>query len=309
MKKIASLLLLPLLLAACGTQSAPQQTAHSFANGMQTESGNEYVAAFEAKVQNDLEALGLAGSLTPQVVVAGKSYLNVLKVNDSTARAYIKTTYPSSTSCTVDWGDGSITTAQTPTPTNVSTERQNHVYASSGTYTIKLTCGTDIKISSFKAIAANAELNLFDSLDPQDVPYFVDEGYTAAPMAHLFPLIEKGFKFESESPFILTGGVIPVGHKGMLIDSYGRISADNGSTFDIKSITAGGFFPILGADSVTLSAYDANNMLIASEQFVNDGYRGYPMEIRQLNWSRVKYLEITDGPFLNIDDMSATINQ
>lgn len=312
MKKIASLLLLPLLLAACGTQNAPQQTAHSPANGMQAGSGNEYVAAFEAKVQNDLEALGLAGDLTSQVVVAGKSYLNVLKVNDSTARAYIKTTYPSSTGCTVDWGDGSVTTAQTPTPTNVSTEQQNHVYASSGTYVVKLICGTDIKISSFKAVVATVQLNLFDNLEVGN-DYSSSFGFSWISMQSLFPLIEKGFKFESGRPFLLKDGVLPSGHKSIALHigegGPGRISAANGSTFDLKSITAGAW--IMRNVNVVLSAYDVNGALIASSQFANDGALGQPLETRQLNWSGVKYLEITGGEwgYLNVDDMSATINQ
>ncbi|MGM9322205.1 PKD domain-containing protein [Deinococcus aquaticus] len=309
MKKIA--LLLPLILAACGTQTAPQQTAHSAAGSMQTGNGTEYVAAFEAKVQNDLANLGLAGDLTAQVVVAGKSYLNVLKVNDSTARAYIKTTYPSSTGCTVDWGDGSVTAAQTPTPNNISTEQQNHVYASSGTYTIKLTCGTDIKISSFKAVVADVEFNLFDNLEVDYI--FNDGGFNYGPAGLLFPLIESGFKFESGRPFLLKNGVLPSGHKSIVLHvnqgGPGRISAANGSTFGIKSITAGIWYAY--GDNVMLSAYDVNGALIASSQFANDGSLGQPLETRQLNWSGVKYLEITGGywGYLNVDDMVATINQ
>lgn len=310
MKKIASLLLLPLLLAACGTQNTPQQIAHSPANGMQTGSGNEYVAAFEAKVQNDLETLGLAGDLTSQGVVAGKSYLNVLKVNDSTARAYIKTTYPSSTGCTVDWGDGSVTTAQTPTPTNVSTEQQNHVYASSGTYAVKLICGTDIKISSFKAIVAAVKLNLFDNLKHSS-SIGNSAGFIYNNAAASFPLIEKGFKFESNNSWLLSGGVLPSGHKGIAfygsVGSLSRISAANNSTFDIESITAGRWYS--NGSAIILSAYDVNDALIASSPFENDGTLGNPLETRQLNWSRVKYLKISGVGYLNIDDMVATINQ
>lgn len=308
MKKIASLLLLPLLLAACGTQNAPQQIAHSPANGMQTGSGNEYVAAFETKVQNDLETLGLGGGLTSQGVVAGRSYLNVLKVNDSTARAYMKTTYPSSTGCTLDWGDGTATSPVT-TPSTVSIDKVNHTYTKSGTYTIKLTCGVNVKTSKFTAAVSNIQLGLFDELEGSFSGSTGPGDYEIVELDES-SVSDKGFTFErGYGASLYKGHPLGENRKGILFsDFFGapatKIMRSDGLTFNLKSITALPFSKF----SVFLEAYDINDNLIADEEFIRSGDS---LETRYLDWNNIKYIKIRNYYFSQflIDDMSVTINK
>ncbi|MVN89015.1 hypothetical protein GO986_19940 [Deinococcus sp. HMF7620] len=311
MKKIASVLLLPLLLAACGTSSAPQSADHSLLGGAPVAAGQDYVQAFEAKVQSDLKALGLDGDLSAQAV-APKSYLNVLRMSDSTARAYIKTTYPAETGCTVDWGDSSTTGAATPTPTNIASEQQNHEYQESGTYAIKLTCGTDVKTVNFTATVITA-LDLFDTYSgPLSYTYPTSTGNFRYDGLGSAPYLEKGFNFVSEANFMMKfGGGLPTNHTSLLIrfngpGSNGTINATNNATFNLKTLTANALFW-----DAKITAYDSSNIEIGSSTFSNRSELVAPVETRVLNWNNVKYIKVTGGGFgyLNLDDMSATINR
>ncbi|MBZ9752556.1 hypothetical protein K7W42_17035 [Deinococcus sp. HMF7604] len=310
MKKIASVLLLPLLLAACGTSSAPQSADHSLLRGAPVAAGQNYVQAFEAKVQSDLKALGLDSDLSAQAV-APKSYLNVLRMSDSTARAYIKTTYPAETGCTVNWGDSSVEGATTPTPTNVSSQQLSHTYGQSGTYAIKLSCGADVKTMNFVA-TVQSNMDLFDAYPYQNVYQCCGFEYTYMGNSNYQ---EGGLKFSSPYLYIMqSGGGLPNGHKALFMYHYNgaetNFSAANGSVFDLNSITANTLFE--GGSKLT--AYDANNNVVGTTTFTNMAQYQSPVETRTLNWKNVKYVKVSTvvdyySDYLNIDDMSVTIKQ
>lgn len=303
MKKIASLLLLPLLLAACGTQNAPQQIAHSSTNGMRGGDGTEYVAAFEAKVQNDLVNLGMAGDLTAQLATLGKSYLNVLKVNESTARAYMKTTYPTAAACTLNWGDGSAPVTIT-TPSVVATDKADHTYTQSGTYTIRLTCGTDIKTSAFTAIVPVTNRNLFDD--------FTSDAWSQGQHEEVGiggnTYSTQGFDFRSSRSYMIRKGTLAPGHIGIILICDGSVRATSGALFDVKTLTGNSFI-----NDMKATAYGADGNIIGSTVFSNEFYyKGMPTETQTLNWRNVKDIRITchnnNFAYLLIDDMSATIH-
>lgn len=146
MKITAPLLLLPLFLAACGTQSATP-VANSQRSVNNATAVPTFVQEFNAQVEQDIARLSIGAQAT-----APKSYLNVLKVSDSQAQAYVKTTYPTEVGCTLDWGDGSTNAITTPTPSTTNIQTTNHSYNATGIYLIKLSCGTDVKTFSFSAI-------------------------------------------------------------------------------------------------------------------------------------------------------------
>ena len=277
MKITAPLLLLPLLLAACGTQSATPITS----NTTTSTASSATLAAFEAGVQRDLEALGLAGTLSAQAT-APKSYLNVLKVSDTTARAYMKTTYPAATGCTLDWGDGTAT-ATIMTPSVVATDKADHTYTQSGTYTVKLTCGADVKSMSFTALIAQTDLNLME-----DYTGFANNTGSNAAIQLDDSYITKGFKFTSTITYAAKGLGNPPGHIGILLntmeDEVGRIETSNGALFNIYSMTANAIFN--GRGDIKITAYDKNGGEIGNYTF----YYGDATK-QTLNWGNVKYIE------------------
>ena len=301
MKITAPLLLLPLLLAACGTQSAtPAPQSSLFSNGARA-AGPTYIEAFEAGVQRDLTALGLSGSISAQAT-APKSYLNVLKVSDATARAYMKTTYPAATGCALDWGDGT-TAATITTPSVVATDKADHTYAKSGTYTIKLTCGTDVKTSTFAAIVPLKDLNLFDD--------FVSNRWIPQTRGEVVgvesPFISNGLAFYqgSNGNFIVRGMGQPTGHQALALHCNGSFQTTSGELFDVETMTAGGLF-----SPSTVTAYGKDNSVIGSTRFANEGFvNGEPVETRILNWKNIKTVKTTCESFgyLGLDDMSFTI--
>ncbi|KQQ97732.1 hypothetical protein [Deinococcus sp. Leaf326] len=305
MKITAPLLLLPLLLAACGTQNAAPAATHAnalVAPGQTTATGSTYVEAFEASVQRDLMALGLSGSISAQAT-APKSYLNVLKVNESTARAYMKTTYPTTTGCALDWGDNTASTKIT-TPSVVATDQADHTYTQSGTYTVKLTCGTDIKTSTFAAVVPVTDLNLFD--DFTSTAWFT-EGAAKAEFATLPTTYStQGFKFLSSSNYMTRKAGLISGHNAIIISCVGTVQATSGALFDVKTLTGSSVL-----QNTTVTAYGADNTVIGSTVFSNEHYyAGAPAETRTLNWKNVKRIENTCNGgygYLLIDDMSATI--
>ncbi|AFD27548.1 hypothetical protein [Deinococcus gobiensis] len=308
MKITAPLLLLPLLLAACGTQSATPAPQSSFLGNSAGPMGPSYIEAFEAGVQRDLTALGLSGSLSAQAT-APKSYLNVLKVNDTTARAYMKTTYPAAIGCALDWGDGTALSTIT-TPSVVATDKADHTYTQSGSYTIKLTCGTDIKTSTFTALVPKA-FGLFDKFNFDN-----NKTYTFNVLQYQdigTSYIENNLKFESPYLYmtrnITADKIYPGGNFGLDLFAYDnettKISTTTGDTFNLNSITAGVwayYYPI------TLKAFDANGNTVGTELFTNYVNKG-PVEKRVVNWKNVARIEITgDGSSLVIDDMDFSIN-
>lgn len=309
MKKIASLLLLPLLLAACGTQSAPQTLNVGTYQGPSLAPVADYFTSFENQVQGDLSDLGMTGDLAQQAI-APKSYLNVLKVSDSSARAYIKNTYPAATSCSVNWGDGSSSSALTPTPSTTSSEKQDHTYAESGTYTIKLICGADVKTSQFTAVVVSS-LNLFDDFVSNG--WFYEGGAMNAEIVQPpFPFMTKGFTFNSGFSFMVRNGAgVAPGRISAILHSFeggsSTISATNGSTFEVKSMTAGAAYA-----GVIVTAYDSSNAVIGSTTFTNLTNNLVPVEARTLNWKNVQIMKVTslDGSwsYLDLDDMEAKIN-
>lgn len=297
MKKVASLLLLPLLLAACGSQTAPQ-AFHTY-NGSPVASTGDYYTNFEVQVQRDLAALGLTGDLSGQALTP-KSYLNVLKVSDTTARAYFKTTYPSATGCTLDWGDNSSGAVTTPTPSTMSSDQQTHVYSASGTYTIKLTCGTDVKMSSFKATVA---LNgFFDGYSGGFSPWGGgEETYVGGSYD------EKGFRFTAAPLFMERNGWgLPQGHQGLAItcSNANAFQAISGASFNITSISAGSLY----GNSTQITAYDSANQIIATTTFTNNSSAKVPIETRNLGWNNVSKIVCSGYDYLLLDDMVATIN-
>lgn len=304
MKITAPLLLLPLLLAACGTQSvtpAATSTNALVAPGQTMSAGPTYVQAFEAGVQRDLTALGLSGSISAQAT-APKSYLNVLKVNETTARAYMKTTYPAETGCALDWGDGTATATIT-TPSVVATDKVDHTYTQSGTYTVKLTCGTDIKTSIFTAIVPVTDLNLFDEFT--STAWFT-EGPAKAEFASVANTYStQGFDFLSGHSFMTRKAGLISGHNAIILQCVGTVQTTSGALFDVKTLTGGSVL-----QSTTVTAYGADNTVIGSTVFSNEHYyAGAPAETRTLNWKNVKTIKNTCAGYgyLLIDDMSATI--
>lgn len=310
MKRIAPLLLLPLLLAACGQPSTPSAASSSSALPSSVMTGTASaadIARFETGVERDLAALGLSGQLTAQAA-APKSYLNVLKVNDSSARAYLKTTFPTATGCTLDWGDSS--TQSINTPSTVATDQQNHTYAQSGTYTIKLTCGTDVKISSFHATVVSS--GLFDSYVGEF--YFNRGGEESGAAGSYydgqgFNYNEQGFKFTGDSHLYMVrnGWGLPQGHTGISIpcaNEGGSFKTINGDLFNIISISAGSIY---GAN-IQITGYDSAGRIIAATSFTNNSSAGQPIETRTLGWNNVGKVVCNGNGYLHLDDMAATIN-
>ncbi|AFD27554.1 hypothetical protein [Deinococcus gobiensis] len=296
MKITAPLLLLPLLLAACGTQSVtPVASTPSTATTSVTD-----IAAFEAGVQRDLAALGLTSTLSGQAVTP-KSYLNVLKVSDTTARAYMKTTYPAATGCALDWGDGTAMSTIT-TPSVVATDKAEHTYNRSGTYTVKLTCGTDVKLMSFTALITQTDLNLME-----DYTGFANNTNSTAANRLEDSYVTKGFKFTSTITYASKGLGNPPGHIGILLntmeDEFARIETSNGTLFNIYSMTANAIFKDRG--DIKIVAYDKNGGEIGNYTYYYGNATKYT-----LNWENVKYIEAHlknyagGNNYLNIDDMS-----
>ncbi|OLV18629.1 hypothetical protein BOO71_0005221 [Deinococcus marmoris] len=258
------------------------------------------IARFEAGVERDLAALGMGGQLTAQGA-APKSYLNVLRVNDSSARAYLKTTFPTATGCTLDWGDSG--TQSINTPSTVATDQQNHTYTQSGAYTITLTCGTNVKTSSFQATVVSSP----------NVMGFFDE-YAAGMQWNGYQPVdgiytEKGFKFSAPEIYI-TNNIwsLPQGHGGLLMACYQQESltyfeTTTGQLFDLQSITAGN----LGAP-VTIFGYDSLGGLIGSAEFTNATNYGAPFETRVLGWKNVARVTCSGDDYLHIDDLDVSVH-
>ncbi|GGM21811.1 hypothetical protein GCM10010841_32080 [Deinococcus aerophilus] len=268
---------------------------------MITQLGPDYVTAFETGVARDLVALGLNGDLSGQGI-APKSYLNVLKINDSSARIYVKSTYPVDTGCTVDWGDGSSTAVVTPTPASVGLEKQDHTYSQSGSYTIILTCGRDVKKMIFKATAAMNSLGLFDDY----VGNFYKHGggeEGGAPN----PFITKGFTFKSSSNYVERNGWgLPPNHIGLVLSCgpENSFATENGSTFTLNSISAG----TIWGDFIQITGYDGANQIIGTATFTNNGTNLEPIETRTLNWKNVSRVVCSGGSYFHVDDMDASID-
>ncbi len=306
MKITAPLLLLPLLLAACGTQSAtPTAAGPSTAQGRTVPVGPTYVEAFEAGVQRDLTALGLSGSLSAQAT-APKSYLNVLKVNDMTARAYMKTTYPAATGCALDWGDGTAA-ATIMTPSVVATDKADHTYTQSGTYTVKLTCGSDVKTSTFLAVVPISNLGLFETYSERNWGRD-NEYYDFSDVEDMFQ--DKGFSFVSYDNYLMRRNTISNSPISLLLLSYGPsyensyFKPANGALFNLNSITASGYY-----SAVTITGYDVNDQVVGSIKFDNIATEGAPLITATPNWKNLSVIRVTSNEFayLNLDDISATI--
>ncbi|OLV18628.1 hypothetical protein [Deinococcus marmoris] len=306
MKRTAPLFLLPLLLAACGQPSPPSVASGPAASNsaalpssvMTGTASAADIARFEAGVERDLAALGMGGQLTAQGA-APKSYLNVLRVNDSSARAYLKTTFPTATGCTLDWGDSS--TQSISTPSTVATDKQDHTYAQSGAYTITLTCGTTVKTSSFQTTVVSSPnvMGFFDE-------YAGSLGNSITEVGQSY--IEKGFKFASPENYITnTIWSLPQGHGGLLMYCYQQESltyfeTTTGQLFDLQSITAGN----LGAP-VTIFGYDSLGGLIGSAEFTNATNYGAPFETRVLGWKNVARVTCSGDDYLHIDDLDVSV--
>ncbi|WP_082506017.1 hypothetical protein [Deinococcus sp. Leaf326] len=308
MKITAPLLLLPLLLAACGTQSAtPTADASTYSAVMGNSakpSGPTYVQAFEAAFERELVAQGLSGVLSAQATTP-KSALTVLKVSDTTARAYMKTTYPAATGCALDWGDGTATTTIT-TPSVVATDKADHTYTKSGTYTVKLTCGADIKTSTFAAVVPIQNLGLFETYSNRDWSRdndYYDYSYAGA-------VYDKGFSFISNSNYFMRQRGISNSPISLLLLTYGLDNQNsyfkptNGSLFNLNTITASGYY-----SSAIITGYDISGQVVGSVRFDNIATRGAPLLTQTLNWKKLSVVKVTSEGFayLNLDDISATI--
>ncbi|RJF74501.1 hypothetical protein D3875_04265 [Deinococcus cavernae] len=270
--------------------------------------GANYRATFEAKVQADLQALGLAENLSAQAT-APKAYLNVLKLSDSSARAYFKTTFPSTTTCTLNWGDGSVAGVTTPTPAGVSIQTADHSYSASGTYSITLTCGASVQTMSFSAVVPVAANVTFEDYGQGDGnPPLVDRGningltniWTGVPG----PLNYQNLTFTG-TLFMVKGSYYSVpNHIALMLCSGGQFSLTNGATFAVKSINGASY---LGQPGV-LTAYDASNNVIGTTTFNNDteGTQA-PYETHLLNWQGVAKVKMSGSAMcVGIDDMSIT---
>lgn len=306
------LLLLPLLLAACGTSNTPTASA-----GPQAPKGTTvtltqpaFVTDFEAQVQRDLQILGLTGDLSSQATVAPRSYLNVLKVTDSTARAYFKTSYPAATGCALDWGDGTATApVTTPTPSTLTVDTATHAYAASGTYTIKLTCGTDVKKASFTAVVSGGLIDFEDIEVPTYEPIRVGQTYSY-----------KGFAFTAAAieliPNMLNGSWNLLGGRVGLWGAYNmQVSPQNGGTFNLKSMRVVSWCWDDPANCAPgyVNAYDGNNALIGSVAVSAVQTQGSYVLISP-NWTNVARIELNTPYQTNptygmaIDDMDVTLN-
>lgn len=308
------LLLLPLLLAACSTSNTPTASA-----GPQAPKGTTvtltqpaFVTDFEAQVQRDLQSLGLTGDLSSQAAVAPRSYLNVMKVTDSTARAYFKTSYPAATGCTLDWGDGTATApVTTPTPSTLTVDTDTHAYAASGTYTIKLTCGTDVKKASFTAVASVGNINFEDI----DVP-----SYTTLLLSGQYDY--KGFRFSAQNmeiiPNIFTGNSrwnLAGGKTGFWGHKDMNVTAVSGETFNLKSMRLVSWCWQGDCSASSVTAYDSNNQIIGSA-YIGAAHTNGAYVLINPNWSNVArlhfsapYAYYTQGTYgMAIDDMDVTLN-
>ncbi|GGM16769.1 hypothetical protein [Deinococcus aerophilus] len=282
MNKLTSLLGLCLLLVACGqSPSAPTALYPDSAS-----KPSSLVSNFETQVASDLQRLGLAGTLTEQNFAAPKSYLNVLKLSSSAARAYIKTTYPQNTPCSLDWGDGSSGTVMTPTPSTMNTQTQDHAYASGGTYAIKLTCGSNVKTVNFTAVVPASALD-FEDLGP-----VVGQGGFEFVQS---PYIYKGIALEGPSLVIDNSIYLPQGHTGFcLCDDVTIRKADN-SAFTFKSITVAS-----SGNEVTLTGFGSNDQVIGQVTFNNQTSAYVTL---MPNWAGVTRVVSTGGVWW-MDDLT-----
>lgn len=136
MKNFALITLLSLTLAACSQGQTPNARTGTPPTGS-LGTGPTYPttqAAYDALALADLDGVA-ALALAPQV------HLNVLPVpaNPGSVRAYFKSSFPNTDTCSLDWNDGSAVTAiQSPTLTRVDT--RDHAYAAYGSYTVNATC-------------------------------------------------------------------------------------------------------------------------------------------------------------------------
>ena len=300
MKITAPLLLLPLLLAACGTQSATPAPQSSLLGNSARATGPTYVEAFEAGVQRDLTALGLSGSISAQAT-APKSYLNVLKVSDTTARAYMKTTYPAETGCTLDWGDGTVAATIT-TPSVVATDKADHIYTQSGTYTIKLTCGTDIKTSTFTAVVPLNNLDLFKDFTSNSwyFTYYLEGGGHDEVYTNVYKT--KGFVFPAAWMVRPSVEKTP---NARIIRCGNEFSTESGSVFDVDAMTAGTLYNA----NVAITAYGASGNVVGVASYSNDFDRQAPLETRNFKWKSVKRISASCSGlgYFVLQDMAAKI--
>lgn len=308
------LLLLPLLLAACSTSNTPTASAGAQAPKGTTVTLTQpaFVTAFEAQVQRDLQSLGLTGDLSSQASVAPRSYLNVLKVTDSTARAYFKTSYPAATGCALDWGDGTATAPiTTPTPSTLTVDTATHAYTASGTYAIKLTCGTDVKKTSFTAVAPVGLIDFEDIEVPADSPIYVYGQYDY-----------KGMRFSAQTMALLPNTPSQYAEWGLIGGRNGfwghkdmDVTSVNGGTFNLKSMRLVSWCWQGDCSASSVTAYDSSNQVIGSASIGAMQTNGMYVVINP-NWSNVARLHFSapyaskfDGTYgMAIDDMDVTLN-
>ncbi|GAA5436075.1 hypothetical protein Daqu01_01188 [Deinococcus aquaticus] len=283
MKKLSFLLGVSIVLASCGQVPSAPVSAYS-PDRLKISS---FVTEFEARVQLDIQRLGLSSAVTSQIVSAPKSYLNVLKVTSSTARAYFKTTYPQSTPCSIEWGDGSISTVTTPTPSSLSNQTQNHEYVNSGTYAIRLICGNDIKTVNFTAVVSDS------GIDFEDVGAGIGVGNAAFVGS---PYIYKGFALGAPTLVLDNSIYLPQGRTGIYFSGGGTIGKVDGSTFNLKSMTVAS-----DGSPVTLTAIDNSDQVIGQITFSNTYNQGYAT--LALNWRGVKRVT-SSSPQWWMDDLT-----
>ena len=193
MNKFFAVTILSVLLAACSQATTPtaqaQQNASTYAASLpqSTTSLATVQAARDQAVEASFNALSVQ-ALAPQV------YLNALLVSGSgdTVRSYVKSTFTSPVTCTIDFGDGSaVVSVQSPTTSRIQT--LDHTYGAFGTYTQTVTCmngGTVVGTQSVM-VSAGRRSATFDFENPV-VPA---DSYTNVGSVHAngYSLDEQGF--------------------------------------------------------------------------------------------------------------------
>lgn len=191
--KAAALAVLTLLMAACSQAPTPTAPTATATHGIQ---GNSYAtsnAANDALIDADLQRLGLNGGVSAQAI-APQVYLNVLPVPSSadSVRAYVKSTFTSPVTCSLDWGDGSAA-APFASPTTLRIDTRDHAYMTFGTYTLTVTClngatvvGTQsvtlqagkkaTRLDFDAPVAPNGGLNRYATYQEKGFNIFTDQG-------------------------------------------------------------------------------------------------------------------------------------
>lgn len=305
MKSYAALALLSLALAACSQQaviSPDATTANASTRGEGVVSYRTTDEAQEAHVLTDLSRIGMGAQLSAQAI-AGQVYLNVLPVPSTAGavRAYVKSTFASPATCTVNWGD-TTTATNVASPTVGRIETKDHLYATFGTYTVKVTCMDGTTVLGQQSMTIQGGVPVSDVTLDFEIPVvsssltldsYEQNGFVATSGSSSTLLLLGANSYYNPNP---TQVISPTAYNDSLV-----VAAINGLPFTLKSFdfapfnnSNNGYFTVTGnkQDGTVLSTTIYNN----STSLLTQNFS---------NWTNLTSFKIKESntTYLNVDNI------